>query len=120
MTNGIYDILKTFIFKIYSKIKQKTFSKIQKGEIINGITPTVHLVVGKNHIILPMELDDEKFKYCIDKIFETSNQNVTIKECYTKYDKESENFISYTKEQIVRTAYENWKETNEKRQGNDD
>ena len=74
----MYDALKAFP-KLVRKLSQgKPFFKVKAGGTITQSVPNIHFTIGKMHAVLPMETDDEKYEYFVDKMFEfASNQQVS-------------------------------------------
>lgn len=107
-TNGVYDTLKATIMFVYEKLKVKKFTKIQGGKIDNNAIPNIHLILGKAHIILPMAIDVDKFKYFVDKVFDSIDSETVTKECFSQYDESTGKLTYYSEEQIVRKFYSDW------------
>ncbi len=108
LTNTLYDALKSSVVYIYSVIKEKPFVRIHNSKIEPNSTPNVHLRMGKASMILPINLDEEKFKYCVDKMFGAINKDVVEHSYYLKYDEDKKEFECFTKTQIAGQAYSDW------------
>lgn len=104
-TNFIYDALKNFVLNLYKKLKNKKLFKITNKKI-NELDSTIYIVVGKVTIILPSDLDDDKFKYCINKIVDTFTTESIEVETYWKYDYEYQIFRCYSKEKLMEKYYD--------------
>ena len=106
--NGSYDCIKMFFVNFWRIIKAKKLTKIQGGKITEGASPVVHARAGNMSFVIPIELEEEKFKYFVDKMF-SSIDTQTIKE--TKYAfYENENIVFYTQDQIAEKAMREWQE----------
>lgn len=53
------------------------------------------------HAVLPVEVDDEKYEYFVNKMFETANAQTVTKESYLVLDSTTGEVQLLTKEQIV-------------------
>lgn len=120
LTNALYDALKTSVIHVYSAIKKKPLSRIQSGKIETDVIPNVHLKMGKASMLLPINLGEEKFKYCVDKMFEAINQDVVEHSYYLKYDEDKKGFECLTKTQIIGQAYSEWEQKQPKGEQQED
>jgi len=107
-TNGVYDTLKKTITLVYNKLRIKKFARIQSGKIDTNATPNVHIIFGQAHVILPMTLDDDKFKYFVDKLFNSIDSEIVTRKCYSRYDENTGEITYYSEEQVVRKYYSEW------------
>lgn len=60
-TNAIYDGIKWFLFSLRQIAKKKTLTKVQNGKITTNVVPLIHFNIGQMHVVLPMDIEDEKF-----------------------------------------------------------
>ncbi len=120
LTNALYDALKSSVIHIYSSIKKKPLTRIQNGKIETDVIPNVHLKIGKSSMILPINLDEEKFKYCVDKMFEAINRDVVEHSHYLKYYEGKKEFECFTKSQIIGQAYSEWEQKQSKEERQED
>ena len=106
--NGGYDCIKMFFVNFWKTVKAKKLAKIQGGKITEEVPPVVHARAGNMSFVIPIELEEEKFKYFVDKMFSSIDAQ-TIKE--TKYAfYENENIVFYTQDQIAEKAMREWQE----------
>ncbi len=106
--NGLYDCIKLFFSSLWKIIKTKKLTKIQGEKITENVMPTVHIQAGDLKVVLPTELEEEKFKYFIDRMFECINPE-TIKEAkYGFYDENSGEITLLTTQQIAEKAIQEW------------
>lgn len=117
ITRGTYDCLKALIMQVYKYIKNKPFSRIKNSEIIEGDIPNVHLIVGNNKIILPMNLEQDKFEYALDTFKDVVNSKSVETRHFSKFNEEKGCFECYEESELVlKIANESMKkqeETNE-------
>ena len=76
-------------------------------------TPSVHIVIEQNHIDLPVDMDQEKFEYCIDKAMETMKQLNECKKTYCIWDENTKTFKTFSYEESLRMNFSQ-KESSEK------
>lgn len=79
---------------------------MQNGKVDTNATPTIHFNIGQMHAVLPMDIDDEKFKYFVDKAFESVNEQSIAKETYFIYSEKTGEAKQYTKHELVQKAYQ--------------
>ena len=115
ITRGTYDCIKALIVKIFQIIKNKHFSKIKNGKILEDSIPNVHLVVGNNSIILPVNLDQEKFEYALDTFKDVINLQNIEKKHFSIYNEKTGCFKCYDEFSfITKIANETMKQQEEK------
>ena len=105
-TNAIYDGIKWFLFSLRKIAKKKTLTKVQNGKFTTDVVPTIHFNIGQMHAVLPMNIDDEKFKYFVDKAFETVNEQTVTKETYFIYSEKTGEARHYTQHELIQQAYQ--------------
>ena len=106
VTNAFYDGIKYFLVLLRQMIQKKKISKIQSGNVINNITPVMHFNIGQMHVILPMEIEDKKFEYFVDKAFETANANDAAKETYFSYCEKTGEVQNHTRYELIQKTYQ--------------
>ena len=99
--NVLYDTLKALIKLVRKLSSNKPFAKIQNGNIDTAAVPNIHFNIGSMHAVLPVEVDDEKYEYFVNKMFETANAQTVTKESYLVLDSTTGEVQLLTKEQIV-------------------
>lgn len=108
LSSAIYSGIVAVVCLIRDKLKKKTLFKIQNGKIIENATPTVHLKIGENSIVLPMELSDEKFKYVVDKSLESLSPEKISRKTYTFYEEKIDAVVTYKEEEVTQKFYNEW------------
>lgn len=104
-TNALYDVLK-LLAKLMRKLScNKPFAKMQNGKIDAEAVPNIHFNIGSVHAVLPVEVDDKKYEYFVDKMFESVNAQTITKETYLVLDDASGEVQLLTKEQIAINSY---------------
>lgn len=106
--NGLYDCIKFFFSSLWRIIKTKKLTKIQGEKITENVAPTVHIQAGDLKIVLPTQLEDEKFKYFVDRMFECINPETIKEEKYGFYDENSGEITLLTTQQIAEKAMQEW------------
>lgn len=113
LTNGMYDAMKIFLQKIYFKMNQIRLTKMQSGKEIKEVLPAIHFNVGNMKVTLPLDIDNGKYEYFVDKLFEYLASNTSSKEGYGFWNQEKEEIEHYTKSEITRKIYSEYKEKHE-------
>lgn len=111
VSGALWDGIKLFFKSLRKMVKKKPFTHISNGKIDTNATPNIHVNIGKSHIVLPMDIDDEKFEHFIDKMFESINQDTITEEKYAFYDAEKETLEYYSKREVATRSYKLWSET---------
>ena len=115
-TNALYDWVKVLLLSIQIKLKanlkNRPFYHVSNGEM-KETTPSVHIVIEQNHIDLPVDMDQEKFEYCIDKAMETVKQLNECKKTYCIWDENAKTFKAFSYEESLRMNFSQ-KESSEK------
>lgn len=112
--NGMYDCIKAFFSNLWRIIKTKKLTKIQGGKITENVAPTVHIQAGDLKIVLPTELEEEKFKHFVDRMFECINPETIKEEKYGFYDENSGKLTFLTTHQIAEKAMQEWQSKHNK------
>ena len=79
---------------------------MQNGKITTNVVPSIHFNIGQMHAVLPMDIDDEKFKYFVDKAFETINEQTVAKETYFIYSEKTGEARHYTQHELIQQTYQ--------------
>ena len=108
---ALWDGIKLFFKSLRKMVKKKPFTHISNGKVDTNATPNIHVNIGKSHIVLPMDIDDEKFEYFVDKMFESINQDTKTEEKYAFYDAENQTFEYYSKHEVAVKSYKHNKNT---------
>lgn len=74
----------------------------------------IHFVVGNNHIVLPIDVDKEKFEYVVDQFMLATARCTPIEPTYTFYSEKDDAVLSKTETEIIQEEYE--KQQKEKNQ----
>ncbi len=104
-TNGVYDALKQTLLFVHHKLKNKSLLKLEGGKT-EEVKPTIHFIIGGMRAILPLNIDEEKYKYFVDKMFASIDTKTVSEECYCKYDDEHNTIQIQSKDDIVFAAYQ--------------
>lgn len=105
-TNTIYDAIKYFVLSVRNLARKKPMYKVEASKGVTKVTPTIHFNIGKMHAVLPVEIDDEKFKYFVDKAFETADEKTLTTETYFVYSEKTGEARHYTQNELVQQAYQ--------------
>ena len=108
VSSGGYDAIKLVAKFLYSKFHNRHMTKIQGGKITEE-TANVQLAIGNNRMVLPVDIDQDKYEYAVDKFFETVKfleEEKTQEQVYYMYSESGERLIAKTERQIIAEAYE--------------
>ena len=103
-----YDAIKMLLASIRNKFYHHPICKIQGGKITK-VTANIHFVVGNNLLVLPIDIDDKKYQYTVDKFMELAASTQPQKPTYSFYSEEMDQFLQKTQEEIIKSEYEQWK-----------
>ena len=103
-----YDAIKMLLASIRNKFYHHPICKIQGGKITE-VTANIHFVVGNNLLVLPIDIDDKKYQYTVDKFMELAASTLPERPIYSFYSEEMDQFLQKTQEEIIKSEYEQWK-----------
>lgn len=109
LTNATWGAIKALLIHIFRKFRNKPVFKLQGGNVTEEI-PNIHFVIGNNVLALPMNVDEEKFKYVVDKFMDISASSVPEKVTYTLYSDEENAVMQKTEDDIIQEEYKKWLE----------
>ncbi len=112
-SGALWDGIKFLFDSLRKIVKKKTFAHVSNGKFDTKTTPNIHVDIGKNHIVLPTDIDDEKFEYFVDKMFESINQDTITEEKYVFYNAEDQTLEYYSKHEVAMKSYEKWSNSKE-------
>lgn len=115
-SSALWDGIKLFFKSLRKMANKKPFTHISDGKVDTNATPNIHVNIGKSHIVLPMDIDDNKFEYFVDKMFESINQDTITEEKYAFYDDEKETLEYYSRHEIAARSYRQWSEIKRKKE----
>lgn len=113
LSGAIWDGVKLFLCSLRKKMMKKPFACILKGEIDTNATPNIYVNIGKSHIVLPMDIDDKKFEYFVDKMFESINHDIVTEEKYVFYNAENQTLDYYSKHEVAMKLHKQRQESEE-------
>lgn len=113
LSSAIWDGVKLFLCSLRKKMMKKPFACILKGEIDTNATPNIYVNIGKSHIVLPMDIDDKKFEYFVDKMFESINHDIVTEEKYVFYNAENQTLDYYSKHEVAMKLHKQRQESEE-------
>ena len=108
------DAVKYFLISLRQMIKKKRFTRIQNGKVDTNATPNIHVNIGKIHVVLPMDIDDNKFEYFVDKMFDEIDKDTITQEKYAFYDDDIKTITFCSKQEVAMESYKLWREAQEK------
>ena len=112
-SSALWDSIKIFLKSLRNMVKKKPFTHVSNGKVDTNATPNIHVNIGKSHIVLPMDIDDEKFEYFVDKMFESINQDTITEEKYAFYDTENQTLEYYSRHEVAMKSYKEWSKSKE-------
>lgn len=111
LTSAAYDAIKILLVFIRKKFHNHPICKIQGGQVTEE-TANIHFVVGNNKLILPVDVDDKKYQYAVDKFMEFAANTRPEKTIYSFYSEERDQIVLKTEEEIIKSVDEQWKKDN--------
>lgn len=108
LSSATYDAIKMLLAFIRNKFYHHPICKIQGGKVTEE-TANIHFVVGNNLLVLPIDIDDEKYQYTVDKFMELAASTLPERPIYSFYSEEMDQFVQKTQEEIIKSKYERWK-----------
>lgn len=112
-SSAIWDGIKFFLKTLRNMVKKKQFTHVSNGKVDTNATPNIHVNIGKSHVVLPMDIDDKKFEYFVDKMFETMSQDTITEEQYAFYDDEKQTLEYYSRHEVAMKSYKEWSKSKE-------
>ena len=109
-SSALWDGIKFFFCSLRKMVKKKSFTHVSNVKFDTNATPNIHVNIGKSHIVLPMDIDDKKFEYFVDKMFESIDQDTITEEKYAFYDAGNETLEYYSRHEIAARSYRQWSE----------
>ncbi len=100
-TNFVYDAVKQFLMAVYQKLTYKKLFKMSNGKIKENNKNPIQFIIGKNRVILPTDIDEEKYKYFVDNFFEMIDKDKFQEEYFCYYNEKSCTFMYYTEEEVI-------------------
>lgn len=111
VSSAVWEGIKFFLKSLRNMIKKKPLTRVSNDKVDTNVTSNIYLNIGKSHVVIPMDIDDEKFEYFVDKMFESINQDIITEEKYAFYDAEKETLEYYYRHEVVARSYKQWSET---------
>ena len=109
-SSAIWDGIKFFLKTLRNMVKKKQFTHVSNGKVDTNATPNIHVNIGESHIVLPIDIDDSKFEYFVEKMFDSMDKNIVVEEKYVFYDAEKQTLEYYTRHEVTIKSYQDWKE----------
>lgn len=113
VSGALWDGIKFFFKSLRKMVKKKPFTHISNEKVDINATPNIHVNIGKSHVVLPMDIDDEKFEYFVDKMFESINRDTVTEEKYAFYDAEKQTLEYYSRHEVAMKSYKEWGKSKE-------
>ena len=113
VSGALWDGIKLFFKSLRKMVKKKPFTHISNGKVDTNATPNIHVNIGESHVVLPMDIDDEKFGYFVDKMFESINRDTVTEEKYAFYDVEKQTLEYYSRHEVTMKSYKEWSKSKE-------
>lgn len=100
VTSGAYDAIKLMLGHIYKKFHKRPIYKLQNNRIKEE-TPNIQFRMGNNCLVLPVDVDNEKFRYVVDRFMEKSAQTMPDIVTYSIYCEEDDSLKRKTESDII-------------------
>ena len=101
IANGLCVAIKKLFVVIKEKTQNKRCTKLQGAIIEENVLPTIHVIIGDVHVILPVNITDEQYALFVDNLFEAIKEQNITKQTYCIYKAETNEFQFLSKEEIV-------------------
>lgn len=97
---AIITSLKVMLKLIWKQFHKKPFYKVTNHKITES-DPNIQFSVGKNIMVLPVDVDQEKYEYAVDRFFEIASKGEPCEPVYTYYIEAMNDVESKTENQII-------------------
>lgn len=104
LTNAFYDGVKILLGYIYQRYFNHPIFIIQ-GKKIKKELANIHFVIGHNRLVLPMDVDDKKYQYAVDKFMEYAASSLPSETTYAFYSKKDNCIVRKTDSEIIVEEY---------------
>lgn len=105
-SSAIFEGIKAFIITLRRSASKKRIARVQSNKIETNVSPTIQLCIGDVNITIPADIDDEKLKHCLDKVFEYINDQSVVQETYLVYSERTGKFECYTRRELMHKKHE--------------
>ena len=99
-SNAAWDVFKTITRFAYNKFHNQKVRKVYSDKTVEE-TPNIHFDIGNNRFVLPVDIDQEKYEYAVDKFYEYASSHTPNKTTYVWYNKNDGYITTKTEEQII-------------------
>lgn len=113
LPNAVWDAIKYTVNRLYQKFHNRPIAKIQGGKVTEE-TANIRFSIGNNHMILPVDIEREKYQYAVDKFIEFAAKAMPVESTYVWYSENDNTLCIKTERQIIEEEVENHR-TNEQR-----
>lgn len=99
--SGICSGIAFAVTQMKNVIQKKKGYRVTADEVQEKISP-IKISANNINILLPADISDEKFQFCINKAFESvrdSEQIISEKETITFFDKKHDDMVTYSVEE---------------------
>ncbi len=100
VSSGTYDAIKLLLGQIRNKFHKRPIYKVQSKGVTEE-TPNIQFRVGNNSLVLPVDVDFEKFKYVVDQFMECSSKDIPDVVTYSIYCEEDDSILRKTERDII-------------------
>lgn len=97
---AIITSLKVMLKLVWKQFHKKPFYKVTNHKITES-DPNIQFSVGKNIMVLPVDVDQEKYEYAVDRFFEIASKGEPCEPVYTYYIEAMNDVESKTENQII-------------------
>ena len=85
-SNAAWDVFTTITRFAYNKFHNQKVRKVYSDKTVEE-TPNIHFDIGNNRFVLPVDIDQEKYEYAVDKFYEYASSHTPNKTTYVWYNK---------------------------------
>ena len=98
--SATWDLFKTITGFAYNKFHNRKTCKKYNDKTVKT-PPNIHFDIGNTHLVLPVDIDKDKYEYAIDKFFKYVSSHTPNKITYVWYNETDKSLTTKTEEQII-------------------
>ena len=100
ISSAAWDIFKTITKFAYTKFHNRKMHKVYGNKTVEE-TPNIHFTIGESHLVLPVDVDQDKYEYATNKFFEYVSSHAPNKTTYVWFNEQDGSITTKTEEQII-------------------
>lgn len=105
VTNAAYDGVKHLLNSVRKMFCKRNVYKIESNSVRTE-EPNIQFVIGDKHLILPVDVDDNKFEYAVDAFMDRAFEADNCEPTYVFYQDDESELKERTRSDIIREEIE--------------